>query len=131
MKAQQDLRVAKRRLAELRAELTLSALRESRPGTLLHVGTVYFVRAEATGFIKIGFTSKPDATHRVSDLATSAGPLAVVATVRGSRALEVALHAHFAERRVFGEWFAIEESDVHRLMSSLRARPHGNERVDG
>jgi excisionase family DNA binding protein len=58
---------------------------------------VYF--AAAPDRIKIGFSSDPERRER------EIGAL-IVATVPGSKALEGALHRHFAAVRIDGEWFA-------------------------
>lgn len=68
-------------------------------------GCVYFIRSEKTHAIKIGFTAGK-IEDRLSALQT-AHPykLQVLATSRGNREYEKALHARFAQIRLEGEWF--------------------------
>lgn len=68
-------------------------------------GCVYFIRSEKTHAIKIGFTAGK-IEDRLSALQT-AHPykLQVLATSRGNREYEKALHARFAQLRLEGEWF--------------------------
>ena len=68
-------------------------------------GSVYFIRSEKTHAIKIGFTAGK-IENRLSTLQT-AHPykLQVLATSRGNREYEKALHERFARLRLKGEWF--------------------------
>lgn len=68
-------------------------------------GSVYFIRSEKTHAIKIGFTAG-NVEDRLSALQT-AHPykLQVLATSRGNREYERALHARFERLRLEGEWF--------------------------
>lgn len=67
-------------------------------------GHVYFIAAEGTDRIKIGY-----ATHPKSRLKSISGmspvPLRMVATMPGSLSDEKALHKKFAHNRTHGEWF--------------------------
>lgn len=68
-------------------------------------GCVYFVRSEKTHAIKIGFTAGK-VEDRLGALQT-AHPykLQVLATCRGNREYEKALHDRFGQLRLEGEWF--------------------------
>jgi hypothetical protein len=65
---------------------------------------IYFVRAETTPFVKIGFAAVLHRRLRV--LRTCCPfPLIVVREMDGDRLTEAALHSHYAARRTQGEWF--------------------------
>lgn len=65
---------------------------------------VYFIRAKASGLIKIGYSGNVEA--RLSQLQTgSAETLELAAVVEGPPELERALHRAYAEERFRGEWF--------------------------
>ena len=71
---------------------------------------VYFIKDESTGFVKIGYSDKPN--KRLKSLQTSsANKLTLVHAVEGDKALESALHTRFATHRVRGEWFSLPNLD--------------------
>lgn len=84
-------------------------------------GCVYFVRSEKTHAIKIGFTAGK-IEDRLSALQT-AHPykLQVLATCRGSREHEKALHERFGCLRLEGEWFE-PHPDLMAFISVLPKR---------
>lgn len=84
-------------------------------------GCVYFIRSEKTHAIKIGFTAG-QIENRLSALQT-AHPykLQVLATSRGNRESEKALHARFESLRLEGEWFK-PHPDLLAYISVLLAR---------
>src|SRR5262245_20648337 len=66
---------------------------------------IYFIRDEATQYIKIGFTAG-DSEDRLSDLQTGCpGRLVLLLEMEGSKQLETAWHERFAGARERGEWF--------------------------
>ena len=67
-------------------------------------GFVYFVRR--ANQIKIGYTGDPKKRIRDLELMGGSGFDDVVIR-RGDRALEMAYHREFADRRITGEWFAV------------------------
>lgn len=77
---------------------------------------IYFVRAEGTQFVKIGFTSGP-VEKRIASLQTgSPHRLVLEETISaGTREEEKHLHALFADVRTSGEWFEIDEDDVESV----------------
>lgn len=84
------------------------------------IGTVYFV---ADGeLVKIGWTKKTAAERMVNLQSGNPRPLVLVATMPGNLAVEEALHDHFADFRVTGEWFRTEPLLVE-FMDALNARP--------
>lgn len=74
---------------------------------------VYFTRRDSDGAIKIGMTS--DVLRRVPELRKKGYAVVLLAAVPGDRALELRLHARFAEDRIDrnDEWFRPSE----RLLS--------------
>lgn len=68
-------------------------------------GTIYFLKAERSKRIKIGFTTG-DPADRLKSLQTgSPERLEVVASAPGSMADEGALHDQYESANVCGEWF--------------------------
>jgi len=79
-------------------------------------GFVYFIRAEGTGSIKIGFSTNHPSI-RLKELQTgSPSKLELVSFYEGSQIEENELHHEFAEERGNGEWF--EESP--RLKAKIK-----------
>ncbi len=78
-------------------------------------GYVYFVRAESTGLIKIGFTR--DLRHRLRTLVAQSGDrLAVLGVLKGNRDTEKELHTRFQELRSHYEWFKPGEELVSYII---------------
>jgi hypothetical protein len=68
---------------------------------------IYFIAAEGSNQIKIGFTDK-DPLDRLATLQTgNPHKLTLVATVEGDKQTEKELHQRFASDRTNGEWFNI------------------------
>ena len=68
-------------------------------------GFVYFIRAEGTGSIKIGFSTNHPSI-RLKELQTgSPSKLELLTFYEGSEKDEKKLHHEFAEDRGIGEWF--------------------------
>lgn len=66
---------------------------------------VYFIRSGKTGPVKIGWTK--DVKNRLAMLrCASWEPLELIREVDAVRGAEYWLHAHYADRKVHGEWFA-------------------------
>lgn len=82
---------------------------------------VYF--AEACGYIKIGFSTNPLGRvgsitrlgKRPADIPESAHA-DLLGWVPGGRDEEKAMHARFADRRVDGEWFSIDPTEIVTLL---------------
>jgi hypothetical protein len=78
---------------------------------------VYLFRREASGYIKIGASQNPEwrrrEMHRLKD------PIYAVATYESldSYGDERRLHLMFSEKRVEGEWFALDDSDLDKIAS--------------
>lgn len=79
---------------------------------------VYFIKDEATGFVKIGYSNNPQ--KRLKSLQTSsANKLTLIEAIEGNKKLEETLHTTFAEHRVRGEWFSLPSID-----SAIRTAAH-------
>lgn len=77
-------------------------------------GHVYFAQGQDGGPIKIGYSRETE--RRLRELQRgSPVPLRMLRVVPGSRALEIALHAHFSSDRLHGEWFA-PTSELLRIL---------------
>lgn len=107
-----DLEVAKERFTE-----RIGPDARQEPRTWCVAGVIYFVRAESTGFIKIGWTST-DPMGRIAALQTGSGPLTLLAQTVGDRKLERAFHKLFEAHRKHGEWF-MPTPDLIRLIDAL------------
>lgn len=68
-------------------------------------GNVYFIRAEDTHRIKIGFTAGHAEKRRKSLQTSNAGALTLLATIKGTQEYERDLHERFYAYRLNGEWF--------------------------
>lgn len=96
---------------------------------------IYFIRAEGTPFVKIGFTSGP-VEKRVAALQTGSPHRLVVESTleRGTLEHEEHLHALFSDAHTGGEWFELDRDDVHSVTLFWAATvldgpidAHGNE----
>ena len=87
---------------------------------------VYFIKAEETPYIKIGFTENLYA--RISDLQIGCPyKLKVVRTIEGSYREEKLLHTLFAAYHKLNEWFEITEDMVMDLDKFVNT--HSNEHL--
>ncbi len=78
---------------------------------------VYFVACPEARAIKIGTTNKM--AHRFSQLQVACPlELRILVTVLGGIGIEKALHAHFADIQIRGEWFRAEE-DLLQFIETL------------
>lgn len=82
--------------------------------------TIYFAK-RSDGRIKIGFTGRP-VDRRLRDLATAAGPLELIGTLAGDKAVEHALHVRFARQRADGEFFSLTVEEARAVIASFEAR---------
>lgn len=78
--------------------------REPGTSTLTTPGFVYFIRAEVTGMVKIGWATKPEARLKSLQM-QSPDRLVLAATVPGTGRDEKALHERLTAHRRHGEWF--------------------------
>lgn len=84
-----------------------------------HKEVVYFIEAENTGCIKIGFTSK--LKERLSLLKCgNHADLCCVAQVDGGSNVEEFFHKLFFKKRVKGEWFRLSVEEVHKAIYDNR-----------
>lgn len=81
-------------------------------------GTVYFILAQKSNLIKIGFTSG-NIDRRLEALQTGAAEaLQLVACVAGTMDTEREYHARFSHLRSIGEWFRYD-NDLRQLVEGL------------
>lgn len=89
---------------------------------------VYFIQADESGPIKIGFTTG-DPRHRLSALqAGNPAALKLLGAIKGSSAREREFHTTFAEWRLQGEWFQSHPAvlaGIEEALSSTPAITHG------
>ena len=83
---------------------------------------VYFLR-DPTGFVKIG--TSINVAQRVAELqAANPRELTLVVSIPGDQAVELELHAHFAEHRERGEWFR-DAPEIEALARKIDRGDHG------
>lgn len=85
---------------------------------------VYLIQAGETGPVKIGWAKRPEA--RLRELQTGNGErLRILRLFEGSRIDEARLHAAFAARRLYGEWFDFspEMLDGNSCLHAIRHEP--------
>jgi len=78
--------------------------------------SIYLIEDTETGALKIGISS--DVNRRLAQLESRTGhKLFLKATVESFNAQddEWMLHSHFRERRIEGEWFDLDESEVEEV----------------
>lgn len=79
---------------------------------------VYLIRCEVTGYHKIGKANDPEARLRELQCGSASKlrlRLTIPAKKRDGVNLEQALHTHFWNRRVRGEWFMLTREEVADL----------------
>ena len=74
------------------------------------------------GFYKIGISNNPE--HRERTLQSEKPSIEIVCSkeypIRSiAEAFEAALHKAFASKRIRGEWFSLDETDVMVLVKTL------------
>jgi hypothetical protein len=81
-------------------------------------GYVYFIQINGMQPIKIGYTTDPKGTDRFDSAKTYAPfGLTYVANIPSSNAakLEKELHQRFADKRLNGEWFDINQAQAYKI----------------
>jgi hypothetical protein len=90
---------------------------------------IYFIQSGDTGPIKIGYSVNP--ISRLQTLQTSHHErLRLIVSVAGTPELEAALHVHFVEQRLVGEWFSITTGDVLEVINEIFKETFGLERIE-
>lgn len=77
-------------------------------------GNVYLMRDNRSGYHKIGFTSG-EPTFRESTLQAEQPDIELIWHVWKDMAYEAYLHEIFADKRVRGEWFDLDENDLQEI----------------
>lgn len=74
---------------------------------------IYLMLDSATGYHKIGFSKNPK--FREKTLQSEKPTVELLAQYKGSVSDETYLHIFFLEKRIRGEWFALNESDIKEI----------------
>jgi hypothetical protein len=99
---------------------SLDAFKAARPD-LVNRSLVYFIGADGTGCVKIGWTTRR-IEERVAQIQhASPFDVYVLATMSGGLTEERALHERFAPLRMRGEWFRKEGALADLIMELARA----------
>lgn len=77
-------------------------------------GFVYVM--ECAGFHKIGWAKTSPKRRRSALQVSNPLPVTLVGVIEGSKLVEAEWHLAFREKRVSGEWFALTEEDVARVL---------------
>ncbi|MBQ6728542.1 MAG: GIY-YIG nuclease family protein [Bacteroidales bacterium] len=83
---------------------------------------VYLMKDESNGYYKIGISNKPEYRERTLQsekptivlLCAKEYPTRIIA-----EAIEAALHKAYGEKRLRGEWFALDEKDILDVVKTL------------
>lgn len=81
--------------------------------------SIYFIRAEAGGLVKIGVSGNPTARLRSMQVGCP-GRLLLLAAFKAKPFAEAALHTRFAADRVHGEWFTMSPR-IRRFIEMVNA----------
>lgn len=76
-------------------------------------GFVYVMKDTIRNVHKIGYSKNPEQRERT--LQSEVPSIEKIAQYNGSTADEKALHIRFAEKRLRGEWFNLDESDLAQI----------------
>lgn len=86
---------------------------------------IYFIWAEGTQWVKIGFTSKKKVLERMRTLQTGCPlTLKVLLLYPGGQWVEEALHKKFASAKHQGEWFTITDELAAYILKKLSRYPN-------
>lgn len=80
-------------------------------------GFIYLIRDTASGAVKIGYSVDPQ--KRLKEFWTGNINLRIEKTIPGTIRDEKLLHRVFAEKRIQNEWFALDDSDIENMESTL------------
>jgi hypothetical protein len=79
---------------------------------------IYFIQSGKDGAIKIGFSIDP--VSRMRDLQVAhPETLRLIFAIDGNHELEAALHVHFTEKRIRGEWFDLDSDDLNSVITKI------------
>lgn len=80
-------------------------------------GFVYLMRNLRNGLVKIGFSTNPK--HREGTLQSQEPEIQLLNKWPSTMANELVIHGWFSKKRVRGEWFALDDSDIERIERSF------------
>lgn len=81
------------------------AYSEQKRARAEQLSSVYFMQAQATRMIKIGYSNNV-LRRRIQIQIGCGSPVAILLTMPGGPILEEQMHERFKDHRVFGEWFS-------------------------
>lgn len=77
-------------------------------------GFIYVM--ECAGYYKIGWTTYSPKKRLIGVQVGSPLPVSLVGVIEGSQFIEAEWHEAFKDKRVRGEWFALTEEDIARIL---------------
>jgi len=77
---------------------------------------IYLIRNKRNGHVKIGRSTNPRVRERT--LQAEESDLEMLFHFPGGKVTEKGLHERFSEKRVRGEWFALDASDIETLRAA-------------
>ncbi|AUR81906.1 hypothetical protein NVP1016O_26 [Vibrio phage 1.016.O._10N.286.46.A11] len=79
---------------------------------------IYLMKNKRNGYIKIGLTKgKPE--YREATLQSQEPEIELMFSFKSKRSTEDRLHSRFADKRLRGEWFELDDSDVDQIKSEF------------
>ena len=86
-------------------------------------GCVYLMVNDRNGYTKIGFTTKTP-EYRESTLQSQEPEVRLINSFKGTMDDEQDLHTIFGEKRVRGEWFELDSSDIKTVEGYFEGESH-------
>lgn len=77
-------------------------------------GFIYVM--ECAGYYKVGWTATSPRRRLLGVQVGSPLPVTLVGVIEGSQTMEAEWHQAFRDKRVRGEWFALDENDVAHIL---------------
>lgn len=77
---------------------------------------VYLAKDYKSNLIKIGYSCQPNIREKT--LRAENPEVDIISILLGGRDLESKLHKQFKEKRIRGEWFALDSDDINLIISS-------------
>lgn len=96
------------------------AAQKNQPKKIQKPTYLYLMKDNATGYYKIGYSSNP--TVRESTLFSEKPSIELIQAWRATVNEEKELHDQFQEKRIRGEWFELEETDITFIQEKFSDR---------
>lgn len=110
---------------ELEWEIERKTPKKPKPKPIPKKTYLYLIRDERNNLVKIGRSKNPSARERT--LQSEMPLLSLFWKVEGFEDEEVKLHEIFSDKRIRGEWFQLDESDVDFIKSLKWREGESNE----